>query len=98
MTRGRALRLDDVLGKRVVDRDGHAYGRVREIQMDDDGDPPTIAFLLAGSAALIIRLGLRGWLRRQVRRRVPAYRVAWATVVEVGTDDVVVSERPERWR
>jgi sporulation protein YlmC with PRC-barrel domain len=97
MTRARALRLDDVLGKRVVDRDGQAYGRVREIQMDD-GDPPTIAFLLAGSAALIIRLGLRGWLRRQVRCRVRAYRVAWATVVEVGTNEVVVSERPERWR
>ena len=97
MTRARALRLDDVVGKRVVDREGRAYGRVREIQMDDDVEPPTVAFLLAGSAALIIRLGLRGWLRQQVHRRLRAYRVPWASVVEIGAD-VVVADRPERWR
>ena len=97
MSREQPLRMDALVGKRVVDRDGRSYGRVSEIQMDDDADPPTIAFLLAGSAALVIRLGLRGRLRQLIRRRVLAYRVPWTSVAEIGAE-IVVDARPPRWR
>ncbi len=94
---GRVMRLGDLVGTKVVDRDGRCYGRVTELAIRAASDPPEIDRLLIGAAALAIRVGVRGWLRRLIRRRFPAYVVPWSSIETIGAR-IVVRERPRRWR
>ena len=91
------MRIDDLVGKEVVDGDGRRYGRVTELAIRAGTDPPEIDRLLVGAAALAIRVGVRGWLRRFIRRRFPAFVVPWTTIDRVGAT-IVVREQPRRWR
>ena len=92
------MRLGDLVGKQVVDPDGRRYGRVTELAIRAGSDPPEIDRLLVGSAAIAIRLGIRGWLRRFIRRRFPAYVVRWSSIQSIERHEIVVGERPQRWR
>ena len=71
------VRLDDILGSRVHDRDGHVVGRVYEMRAERDGDDLIVVEYHLGTHALLQRVGLS--LVRLVgiaRPREPT-KVAW---------------------
>jgi hypothetical protein len=54
----REIHLELLLGKRVLDRDGRAVGRIEEVDVEQQGDEWIITHYLIGPAALLERLSV----------------------------------------
>jgi sporulation protein YlmC with PRC-barrel domain len=99
------MRLSDLLGREVVDRDGHPLGRIRDVRLQARGpvgsgalaalDVETIVVDDAGAAVRLgyVRGGVRGpWLLKALAgwQERKALEIPWA--------DLEVPERPEPLR
>jgi sporulation protein YlmC with PRC-barrel domain len=77
----------DLLDKPVVDRNGRAMGRVDAILLESrDGEPPRVAAILIGPAALASRLRPslgHWWTRLEQRIGLPPGRPARIDVSEI---------------
>jgi hypothetical protein len=74
--KARELRLELLLGRRVVDGDGHVVGRLEEFRATREDDAWVVTEFEIGRAALLERLAIRnfGW----VPGKGPAgYRARW---------------------
>ena len=71
------VRLDDVLGRSVRDRDGRDVGRVYEILAEHDGDDLVVMEYHLGTGAMLQRLGLSLLTLVGVRRAPRPIKVPW---------------------
>ena len=74
MSAPRFVRLEDLLGRRVIDAQGAAVGRIREVRAEPRGDAHEVTEYLLGSGALLERLSIVG---RLVGRRTREIVVRW---------------------
>jgi hypothetical protein len=74
--RANELRLEDLLGRRVRDRDGHIIGRLEEFRARREGEHWVVTEYDIGPAALLERLAVRhlGIMRSG---RLRGYRATW---------------------
>jgi hypothetical protein len=91
------MRLGELMGREVVDRDGRSIGRVHDVRLVQDG--PLLGFdaafrvhgLIAGPGSVATRqgygqAGVRGpWLVRVLLERRRAWFVPWARTTFDGT-------------
>jgi hypothetical protein len=91
------MRLGELIGREVVDRDGRSIGRVHDVRLVQDG--PLLGFdaafrvhgLIAGPGSVATRLGygragVRGpWLVRVLLERRRAWYVPWERTTFDGT-------------
>ena len=70
------LRLELLLGRRVVFRNGHPAGRLEEVRIEKRGDHYVVTEYLLGTAALLERLAV-AVAPMLGRRRPRGYRVRW---------------------
>jgi len=98
------VRLSDLLGKPVVDEDGHRLGDVHDVAARRDGPAAgefgpalQVEALLIGARGIAARLGVsavhlgqHALLRRLARIGDPAEEIPWEQVVEVRSDAIVV--------
>jgi hypothetical protein len=100
------MRLSDLLGSEVVDADGNAIGKVRDVRLLADGPPqgdfgPALRLhgLLVGRGSVGARLGLsrdrvKGpWLLKVILGRRPPRLVEWSRVARL--EDHRIHLRPE---
>jgi hypothetical protein len=98
------MRLSDLMGATVVDRDGLELGRVHDVEMVADGPTlgpfgPTLRIerLVVGSGSLGARLGLdrdvvRGpWMLKALFGRRRLHRVAWTDVQRAADGTLLVT-------
>lgn len=105
----RRLRAGELIGLRVVDRNGHEAGSVQDIVVRHREGAYTVLGLVVGRSAVAGRFGygdslepptpwahLLGWLRRHERY------VEWKDVVALREDRVEIgvehASLPRRWR
>lgn len=69
------VRLELLLGRRVLDRDGRAIGRLEEVRAERDGDECLITDYLIGPAALLERLAAP--VLRVLGFRAPSHAARW---------------------
>jgi sporulation protein YlmC with PRC-barrel domain len=72
------LRLELLLGRRILDRAGKPIGRIEEICAEPQGDDTVVTEVLVGESALLERLAVRqtlGLVGLAWRRG--GYRVRW---------------------
>ena len=81
----RFIRLEDLLGRRVVGEDGCAVGRIEEVQAERRGTDYEVTNFLLGTGALIERLSL---VHRLLGRRPRTYVARWDQI------DVTTPKRP----
>ena len=62
------VRLERLLGRRVLDRDGRVAGRLEEVRAHREGDACVIDEYHLGAAALLERLSARVLFRRHARK------------------------------
>ena len=74
MKRARHVRLEELLGKRVVAADGTSVGRLEEVRVERRGDDYEVSEYLVGTGALFERLA---FVRRLLGREVRAIVVRW---------------------
>jgi hypothetical protein len=70
------LRVEQLLGRKVRDRDGHVVGRLEEFRATRHGDAWEVSEFDLGPTALLERLAIRhfGWVSR---KRPAGYRARW---------------------
>jgi sporulation protein YlmC with PRC-barrel domain len=56
MTRGREVRLERLIGKRVVDATGQSMGSVEDLEAEPDGDTYLVTHVLLGPDQWLARL------------------------------------------
>lgn len=88
------LRFHELVGRRVVDRDGKLIDHVADLMATPVDDRLTISALLVGPAAFVARVGQRRWLGPD---RGPI-EIAWREVVDVGDEIRVTVDRDEARR
>jgi sporulation protein YlmC with PRC-barrel domain len=76
------LRFHELVGRRVVDRDGRLIDHVVDLTATPVDGRLTVSALLVGPAAFLARIGQRRWL---VPGRSPI-EIPWGEVVEVGDE------------
>ena len=87
------IRVEMLLDRRVVDRDGRPVGRVEEILAERDRDGWVAREMLVGPLALLRRLALLRYYR-VVRGRLPGgrgalgYRVTWDQIDLTGGKEI----------
>lgn len=97
---GRRLVVSGLLGTPVVEEGGASLGRLRDLSLRPDGDVHRIDGLVTGRGVVAERLGyaygevvgpalLVALMRRAERR---THHLAWADVLELGTDRIVVRD------
>jgi sporulation protein YlmC with PRC-barrel domain len=74
VTAHRFVRLEDLLGRRVVDAHGTIVGRIGEVRAERRGDVHEVTEYLLGSGALVERLSI---VRRLLGRRARVVVVRW---------------------
>lgn len=57
-TAGRELRVEHLLGRRVLDADGASLGRIEEIVAENDGEELVVREFLVGHYGMLERLGI----------------------------------------
>jgi sporulation protein YlmC with PRC-barrel domain len=102
------MRLTDLLGSEVIDRDATRVGRVHDVRLIQDGPPlgtfgaaPRIQALIAGSPAVGVRLGFRPgdgrgpWIVAATFRRLHAdlRLIPWELVAAVQEGTIRLRER-----
>ena len=77
----REVHLELLLGKRVVDRDGKAIGRIEEVRAEQQGDELIVTEYLVGRSAALERLSARGIVRLLLgafgAKAGGGYKVSW---------------------
>jgi sporulation protein YlmC with PRC-barrel domain len=76
------VRVDELVGRRVVDGSGRAIGPIEEVVVDPQGESWTVVEYHVGIAAIVERLAASGparAVRRLFRMKPPAgaYRIPW---------------------
>jgi hypothetical protein len=64
---GKHVHLEQLIGRRVVDREERAVGRIEEVRARIDGDSCVVEEYHLGAAALLERLSARVLSRRHAR-------------------------------
>lgn len=92
----REIHLESLLGKRLVDQDGHSLGRIEELVAELRGLDWVVIEVEVGPAALVARLleistlvPFLGVLRRSIAR----HRVAWHQLDLTDPDHPKISVR-----
>jgi hypothetical protein len=95
------VRLEELLGKRVVAPDGTTVGRLEEVRVDRHGDNHEVREYLIGSGALLERLSI---VRRLLGREVRTIVARWDQLDITGREQLrllcsaadLKTERPRR--
>lgn len=91
----RRLRCHELIGRRVVDRDGKCIDHLVDFVATPVGDRLTISALLVGPRAFVARVAQRRWLLGDLA----PIEIPWSEVIEVGdTVRVAVSRDSARGR
>ncbi len=72
----REIRLEDLLGRRVLDGSGRSVGRLEEVVAEWRGDQVVVAQYVLGMRGLLRRLSGGIW-RRHAGRVGPGYTARW---------------------
>ena len=83
------MRLTELLGMEVVDRGGKHLGRVVELR--SAGEPEHGDSRNARQVTELI-YGKAGWLERLGFRAVEGRRVAWASIIAIEDETIVIDE------
>jgi sporulation protein YlmC with PRC-barrel domain len=79
------VRLEHLLGRRVLDRDGHPIGRIEEVRAEPQGRDLVVTEYLVGTSAMLERLSVEAFGLAALallgvggrRKRRGGYRVPW---------------------
>ena len=83
MTRGRTVRVEDLLGRRVIGMDGRGVGRIEEIRVEKRSGEYQVAEYLLGTGGVLARWSLG---RRLLGRRPRTLVVEW-TQLDISEPD-----------
>lgn len=70
------VRLERLLGRKVVDRQGRSVGRLEEVRVERKGEDYVVSEYLIGTTALVERLSLGG-VQRHEGRVTGGYLARW---------------------
>lgn len=85
------IRYYELIGKRVVDAEGHALGRLVDLAAEQRGDALAISALRIGPRSLLDRIASIGVLSEWERAR----EIPWERVDRVGTAIYLRPVEPE---